>query len=127
MGKALFAVFLVAVLAMAGIYFIAPTGEDNAIVVLPDETSPIATEPEPTTVSPIARAVEEAAPGTPSALAEIFSSEGFDYDAARAALMAADLDPLTKQGFATALDGAQGDRQLLETVLGEIRSALGLS
>ncbi|MEO0654167.1 MAG: hypothetical protein AAFY77_04800 [Pseudomonadota bacterium] len=73
-----------------------------------------------------ANAASEAVSNGAAALADVFSVDGFDFDAASEALQNSSLGELEKTTLGAALEGARDNPELLENVLTQIREALGL-
>ena len=73
-----------------------------------------------------ANAASEAVSSGAAALADVFSVDGFDFDAASEALQNSSLGELEKTTLGASLEGARDNPELLENVLTQIREALGL-
>ena len=77
--------------------------------------------------SEAATALGSAATDAQDALATLFSVDGFDYDAAIAALGAAEIPALARTAVTTALGAARNNPDLLPAALEQARNLLGIS
>lgn len=77
--------------------------------------------------SEAATALGSAATDAQDALATLFTVDGFDYDAAIAALGAAEIPALARTAVTTALGAARNNPDLLPAALEQARSLLGIS
>ncbi|NOD43608.1 hypothetical protein GTG09_11120 [Roseobacter sp. HKCCD7328] len=59
-------------------------------------------------------------------MASILTVDGFDADAALAAVDGSDLNPVMKTTLSTAIEGARNNPELVEGVVTQVREALGL-
>ena len=73
-----------------------------------------------------AETATEAADDAAPSLTELFSADGFDYDAAVEAVEASEMGALSKGAALRALEGARDNPALLQTALEQVRGLMGL-